>query len=111
MLIRAGRQDHVEIPGVTVEKQRRIELMGLLLFLIGMCGILLFFFMAFTLFTDFSATGSITGTDSTQLTTDFYAYLLHLTMPIVILLVVGGVSILVAQYGISTYSIEERKNP
>jgi hypothetical protein len=94
-----------------VEKQRRIELMGFLLFLVGLSGILLFFYMAFMLFTNFPVMGSVTGTEPAQVTADFFSFLLHLTMPIVILLIVGGVSIVVAQYGISTYTREEKKNP
>jgi TRAP-type mannitol/chloroaromatic compound transport system permease small subunit len=93
-----------------MEKQRRVELMGLSLFAIGLCGILLFFYMAFILFTNFPATGEVTGTDSTQITEDFYTYLIRLMIPILILLIVGGVSILISQYGISTYSQETGKN-
>ncbi len=94
-----------------MEKQQRIELLGLSLFAIGTCGIILFFYMAFKLFTDFPTVGGITATDSGQIMTDFIAYLIQLTSPILILLVVGGVSLLIAQYGINTYSRETQKKP
>jgi hypothetical protein len=97
-------------PGAGMDKQQRIELIGLSLFSVGLCGILLFFYLAYILFTGFTVTGGIGGTDSAQITTDFFTYLIQLTMPILILLVVGAMSILVAQYGISTYSRDTGKN-
>jgi hypothetical protein len=93
-----------------MDKQRRIELMGLSLFSLGFCGILLFFYMAYVLFTGFTVTGGVGGSDSATITADFFTYLIQLTVPILILLVVGAVSILVAQYGISAYSRDMVKN-
>jgi hypothetical protein len=93
-----------------VEKQRRIELMGLSLFGIGLCGTLLFFYMAYVLFINFTAISGITSTESALITADFFTYLILLIIPILILLVVGAVSILIAEHGISTYSRETGKN-
>jgi hypothetical protein len=95
---------------ISVEKRRHIELMGLSLFGIGLCGILLFFYMAYVLFTDFTLMSGVSGTDSAEITADFFTYLIRLTIPILILLVVGAVSILIVQHGISTYSRETGKN-
>ncbi len=84
--------------------------MGISLFVLGLCGILLFFYMAYLLFTNFPVLGTIRGTDTAQITMDFYVYLTQLIVPILILLIVGGVSILVAQYGIATYSRTSEKS-
>jgi hypothetical protein len=94
-----------------MEKQRCIELMGLSLFVIGLGGILLFFYMAYMLFTGSAVVGGLRGTGSADMTADFFAYILQLTTPILFLLVVGVVSILVAHYGISTYGRVYRKEP
>ncbi len=94
-----------------MDKSQHIELMGLTLFVLGLGGIILFFYMAFTLFTHFPSMEGTVSTNSTQITSDFIGYLIQITVPILILLVVGGVSILIAQYGISTYSRESRKTP
>jgi hypothetical protein len=85
--------------------------MGLSLFGVGLCGILLFFYMAYLLFIDFSFNGGMQSTDTAQITSNFFAYLVQLTMPIFVLLAVGAVSILVAQYGIAAYSRDIGKDP
>ena len=86
------------------DKQKNIELIGLSLFGIGILGLLLFFYMAFALFTEFSVAGAVTLADPSQAASDFYTYLLRLTIPLITLLIVGGVSLLAASKGISTYS-------
>lgn len=83
-----------------MENSQRIEFMGMSLFGIGMIGIVLFFYMAYLLFITQGILGFETGTDAT---TSFFTYLARITLPLITLLIVGGVSLLIASKGIDVY--------
>ncbi|MDD1672377.1 MAG: hypothetical protein LUO82_05215 [Methanomicrobiales archaeon] len=91
-----------------MEKSQRIEYMGMSLFVIGLLGILLFFYMAYLLFVNQGILGFAAGSDAA---TGFFTYLARITLPLVTLLVVGGVSLLIASKGIEVYSSAVEKNP
>lgn len=91
-----------------MEKSQRIEYMGMSLFVIGMIGILLFFYMAYLLFVTQGILGVETGTDAA---TGFFTYLARITLPLITLLIVGGVSLLISSKGIDVYRSATEKNP
>lgn len=75
--------------------------MALSLFLLGVLGILLFFYLAYLL-----TTGPLvppSSTDVQSVTGDFFSYLIRITLPLIVLIVTGGISVLMAVRGIELY--------
>ena len=87
--------------GSMTDLARHAQWMALSLFLFGMLGILLFFYLAFLL-----TTAPLIPSATTDLQTaseDFFTYLIQITLPLVVLIVVGGISVLMAVRGIELY--------
>ena len=85
-----------------LETDEKTRMMALVLFVIGVVGLLLFFYLAFILVTG-TLIPQISGNPD-QATSEFFTYLLRITLPLVTLLIVGGISLVLVTRGIELYS-------